>query len=238
MRKLVFIVLLTVAAIVYAQPPVNISYSNSESNAATDSAGSVLGNGCLVQVLSTGLDGQIQPPSLSGATKGLPTGDDFVVTTAAIGDNLPPIPPFAGMFVSSGQVFFTPVTGQIGVGTTLYFRFFDQSNLSTASHYGNSSTYTTTSANGQTMERTGQTTNLLSLPLPATVSNVALTMSGSSATLQWNAAVNASGYNIYRTVDAYSWSSTPVATVTGTSWIDAGIVGSNPRYFYRVTATD
>ncbi len=238
MKKILVTALLLIAVIVYAQPPVNIVYSNAESNAATDHSSTTLSTGCLVQVINAGVDGIIQPPVLIGAYKGLPTGDDFVVVTAAIGDNLPPIPPYAGRFVSSGQIFFTATSGQNGVGNTLYFRFFDDADRTVANYFGNSTTYVTTNVNGQTMERTGQTDQLLGLPVPAPITTLSVVLSGGNAVLQWSASNNATGYNIYRTTDILSWSSTPIASVSTTNCQDAAVVNNNSLFFYRVTATN
>ncbi|MCX7834513.1 MAG: hypothetical protein N2450_00395 [bacterium] len=231
--------LLVLVGVSLAQPPVNITYGNETLAPATNENGAILPNGSLIYVINCGPDMTINPPELSGPNKGLPTGDDFIIRTTYIGDNLPPVPGFEGKFVSSGQVFFQPTQGQTGVGHNLYIRFFNTNDRNTATYYGNSTTYTTTSINGQAMERTGQTNIPLALPMPSVVSGLTITRTGDgTVTLSWNPSNHATGYNIYRTSNILSWPTTPYSSSTTTTWTDPQSTQGTNFMYYRVTATN
>jgi chitodextrinase len=73
---------------------------------------------------------------------------------------------------------------------------------------------------------------------PATPSDVELTANAnSSITIAWDASAGATSYNIYRGTASGAESSTPVASVTGTTYTDAGL-SSTPIYFYEITAVN
>ena len=238
-RMLLVLMLLLAVGVAIAQPPVNITYGNENLDPVTNQAGAVLAGGSLVYILNCGANQFIDPPTLTGENKGLPTADDFIVQTTFIGENLPPIPVFDGKFLSSGQVFFSPGPGQTGVGNMLYARFLNASDRMTATYFGNSTTYTTTSVNGQSMERTGQTAELLGLPAPSNVTGLSIArIGGGTITLTWNVSSNASGYNVYRTANALSWPTEPLTSSASTNWSDTGVEGGAPLYYYRVTATN
>lgn len=74
------------------------------------------------------------------------------------------------------------------------------------------------------------------IPAPTTApSNVVATPSDTKITLNWNAVSGATGYRIFRGTTSGGQSSTPVGTVNGTSFGDAGLTNGT-AYFYKVAA--
>jgi len=65
--------------------------------------------------------------------------------------------------------------------------------------------------------------------------NLTITMSGQDAVLNWDAVAGATGYNIYRSTDPYSFGTVYDTSATN-SYTDVG-AGVDVKYFYRVTAT-
>lgn len=239
MKAIIILLLLISVTVSFAQPPLNITYGNETLAPATNELGAILPYGSLIYVINCGPDMVINPPVLTGPDKGLPTGDDFIIRTTYIGDNLPPVPGFEGKFVSSGQVFYQPTQGQTGIGDNLYIRFFNTNSRHTATYYGNSTTYTTTNVMGQAMERTGQTNIPLALPMPDVVTGLTIQRAGDgTVTLSWSPSQHATGYNIYRTDNILSWPTTPYSSSNSTTWTDPQSTSGINFMYYRVTATN
>jgi hypothetical protein len=59
----------------------------------------------------------------------------------------------------------------------------------------------------------------------------------SSITIAWTPSPGATSYNIYRSTTSGAEGSTPIASVTGTSYIDAHL-SSTPIYFYEISAVN
>ena len=66
--------------------------------------------------------------------------------------------------------------------------------------------------------------------------NLVITMSGTDAVLSWDAVSGATGYNIYRSTDPYSFGTVYDTSATN-SYTDTA-AGVDTKYFYKVTATD
>jgi len=74
--------------------------------------------------------------------------------------------------------------------------------------------------------------------IPLAPANLTATAGNQSVTLNWQAAVNAVTYNVYRGSSSGGQSSTPVATgVTSTTFTDMGRI-NNVAYFYKVSAVN
>lgn len=73
---------------------------------------------------------------------------------------------------------------------------------------------------------------------PPTPTNEELSAgSDTSITISWTASAGATSYHIYRGTSSGGEGTTPVATVTGTSYKDANL-STTPIYFYQVTAVN
>ncbi|MBO3750417.1 fibronectin type III domain-containing protein [Streptosporangiaceae bacterium NEAU-GS5] len=73
---------------------------------------------------------------------------------------------------------------------------------------------------------------------PATPGDLELTAGAdTSITLEWDASPGATGYRIYRGTASGGEGATPVATVAGTTYKDAGL-SPTPTYFYQVSAVN
>jgi fibronectin type 3 domain-containing protein len=75
------------------------------------------------------------------------------------------------------------------------------------------------------------------LPAPAAPTDVTATANSQQIALSWSASTNASSYNIYRGTAPGAESTTPLANVTNTSYIDT-TAQAGTTYYYTITAVN
>jgi fibronectin type 3 domain-containing protein len=73
--------------------------------------------------------------------------------------------------------------------------------------------------------------------VPAEPTNLAGTAGSTQVALTWSAASGATSYNVYRGTLFDGEATTPIATVTGTSYTDTGLTNGK-TYYYNVAATN
>lgn len=87
-------------------------------------------NGCLVQILTVGLNGSADLPAATGA----PGGDDLVFATTTIGKGIAPNVPLSGRL--SDSIYPAPANG-----TRVYARVFNAPTLAGATRWGQSASF-------------------------------------------------------------------------------------------------
>ena len=107
----------------------------------------VLDDGCIVQVISAGPDSLIATPiqSIGTPENGSPTGDDELLRTFKVGENMPP---GAGRLFSNLAIH-SDSSARPYPGELLYARIFNRSSLQNATYYGDSPIYTCEGVNGE-----------------------------------------------------------------------------------------
>ncbi|MDP8201080.1 MAG: lamin tail domain-containing protein [Candidatus Tenebribacter burtonii] len=74
-------------------------------------------------------------------------------------------------------------------------------------------------------------------PMPPAPTDLTITISGAGIDLIWTAVAGATGYNVFRSTDPYSFGATAYGTSPTNSYTDVG-GAIDVKYFYKVTATN
>src|SRR3989441_2911192 len=101
-----------------------------------------------------------------------------------------------------------------------------------------STTYTITGTSGSASHSVNVAVTVLTVP--SAPQNLVATAGNTQVTLAWsvsssNGGATITGYNVYRATASNGEGTTPIATVTGTSYTDSGLTNGK-TYYYKVTA--
>ena len=101
-----------------------------------------------------------------------------------------------------------------------------------------STTYTITGTSGSASHSVNVAVTVLTVP--SAPQNLVATAGNTQVTLAWsvsssNGGATITGYNVYRATASNGEGTTPIATVTGTSYTDSGLTNGK-TYYYKITA--
>lgn len=194
----VFILIFCVAGLTVskAQQPLTMNVFNNTPYA--DENGATLQDGDILHLIWAGPDGQIDPPQMptGSPNNGLPSGDDELLETHAIGENFPP---GFGQFTFTVTTYQSQAQGKPADGDWVYLRAFNDNNLVTATYYGDAQLYQVQYVNGEDYDPLidmGQT----DLTLPVELSAFEAIAGNAEVLLKWvtNSEVNNVGFEVHR----------------------------------------
>jgi endoglucanase Acf2/fibronectin type 3 domain-containing protein len=133
--------------------------------------------------------------------------------------------------IPTSAVYYSSTTG---VRTAVIYN--PQSTSQTATVYNNGTQVTTVTCAAHQLT-TATVGGSAPMGLPSAPTNVAVTGSGTSATVTWSSVAGATSYNVYRATSSASGSYF-FTGITGTSFTDTGLVADGHKYAYTVFAVN
>ncbi len=109
--------------------------------------GQILSDGCILQVIYTGSDGQINQPVINFGqpNNGQVTGDDSLLYTSRVGNN---VPPGTGLFYFTIVTYPNHASGYPANGDSIYVRVFNDTSLISSTSYGDADLFLVTNQLG------------------------------------------------------------------------------------------